>query len=79
MPAVPTDKRDIPGFARSDIFLTEAHFLTGFASPHGVAFLYRRKQKSSTADTVLQFSSINFYAFRRSVFFLTFIFYFRSI
>ncbi len=36
--------------------------------------LCRRKQKSSTADTVLQFSSINFYVFRRSVFFLTLIF-----
>mgnify|MGYP007038497456 CR=1 FL=1 len=32
-------------------------------------FSYERKQKSSTADTVLQFLSINFYAFRRSVFF----------
>ena len=41
MPAVPTDKRDISGFARSDIFLTEAHFLTGCASPHVAAFLCR--------------------------------------
>ena len=45
MLAVPTDKSDIPGFARSDVFLAEAHFLTECASPHGAAFLCRRKAK----------------------------------
>lgn len=42
---MPTDKRDIPGFARSDVFLTEAHFLTGCASPHVAAFMQTKAKK----------------------------------
>ena len=45
MPAVPTDKSDISGFARSDIFLTEAHFLTECASPHAAAFMQTKAKK----------------------------------
>lgn len=45
MPAVPMDKSDIPGFARSDVFLTEARFLTGFASPHVAAFIQTKAKK----------------------------------
>ena len=58
--AVPTDKRDIPGFARSDVFLAEAHFLTECASPHGAAFYADESKKAALPTQCCNFHLLTF-------------------